>query len=63
MELKNLTPAIGNPTESRVNLFTSKIVTGKASVARNKHAEKKCVYRTETGFCTRSNRQCPAFIL
>jgi hypothetical protein len=33
------------------------------NVARNKHLEKKCPHRTETGFCTRTNRQCPAFIL
>jgi hypothetical protein len=24
-------------------------------------AEKKCTHRTETGFCKRSNRQCPLF--
>jgi hypothetical protein len=62
MEPKNLTP-VGNSPELRANLLTAKIVSDKNNTARNKHAEKKCVYRTETGFCNRSNKQCPTFIL
>ena len=63
MEPRNLTPVIENSPALRINILTGKIVSEKNNAARNKHAEKKCVYRTETGFCTRSNRQCPAFIL
>ena len=63
MEPKNLTLLTSNSTELRTILLTAKIVTEKNNTAQNKHAEKKCAHRTETGFCTRSNRQCPAFIL
>lgn len=63
MEPKNLTLLIANSTDLRANQVTTKIVSEKNNAARDKHSEKKCVYRTETGFCTRSNRQCAAFIL
>jgi hypothetical protein len=27
------------------------------------HSEKSCKHRTGTGFCTRSHKQCPFFLL
>jgi len=62
MESINITPAIGNyRKEIPVNLLTSKVVSEKGTVHKS-FSEKKCVHRTETGFCKRSNKQCPFFI-
>ena len=58
----NITPATGSyRKEIPVNLLSAKFVSEKGVAGKN-FSEKKCVHRTETGFCKRSNKQCPFFI-
>ena len=63
MEPKSITPVIGNYPNNSAHFLTAKIVAEKNHTDQNKnYSEKKCVHRTETGFCKRSNKQCPMFI-
>jgi len=64
MEPKRITPEMGNHrNEVSINPLI-KISAEKNSVPQNKNlSEKKCVHRTETGFCKRSNKQCPLFLI
>jgi hypothetical protein len=62
MESINITPATGSyRKEIPANLLSAKVVSEKG-VGRRNFSEKKCVHRTETGLCKRSNKQCPFFI-
>ena len=63
MEPKSITPVIGNYPNNSVHFLTAKIVADKNDTVQDKNSsEKKCVHRTETGFCKRSNKQCPMLI-
>ena len=63
MEPKNNTSVADNfQSNVSINFLTIK-VTDKNSELHNKNfSEKKCVHRTENGFCKLSNKQCRAFI-
>jgi len=64
MEPINFSRTLGNLLrEIPANFSTGKVVTEKSSSFQKNLSEKKCVHRTETGFCKRSNRQCPLFNL
>jgi hypothetical protein len=63
MEPKSITPVIDNYPNNSAHFLTAKIVAEKNHTDQNKnYSEKKCVHKTETGFCKRSNKQCPMFI-
>ncbi len=62
MEPINISPATVNYQKETANFLATKVVTEKNDF-RKTISEKKCVHRTKTGFCKRSNRQCPLFIL
>ena len=62
MEPINISPAIGNYQKEAPANFLTKVVTERKSSPQKNFLEKKCVHRTQAGFCKRSNKQCPLFI-
>jgi hypothetical protein len=62
MESMNISATGNYRKEFPVNLLTAKVVLEKNSIVHKNFSEKKCVHRTETGFCKRSNKKCPLFI-
>jgi len=64
MEPINISSSIGNyQKETPANFLITKVAAEKKGFPQKKFSEKKCVHRTEAGFCNRSNKQCPLFIL
>jgi len=64
MEPINISPPIGNyQKEIQASFSATKVAAEKKGFSQKTFSEKKCTHRTETGFCKRSNKQCPLFIL
>ena len=63
MEPINISPATGDyQKEIPSNFSVTKVAAEKKGFLQKNFSEKKCMHRTETGFCKRSNKQCPLFI-
>jgi hypothetical protein len=63
MEPIKISSALVNYRKEISTNFLITKVAGKKDFMQKNFSEKKCVHITETGFCKRSNKQCPLFIL